>query len=77
MKAGSTTLMDYLVSHHEVGIPDEEINYFDKDLNYNKGVGWYSDWFKNYASKKIIGKKPRHIVMNQKQQSAFMSKILI
>ena len=30
MKAGSTTLMDYLVSHHEVEIPDEEINYFDK-----------------------------------------------
>ena len=57
MKAGSTTLMDYLVSHHEVGIPDEEINYFDKDLNYNKGVDWYSDWFKNYASKKIIGEK--------------------
>ena len=30
MKAGSTTLMDYLVSHHEVGIPDEEINFFEK-----------------------------------------------
>ena len=30
MKAGSTTLMDYLVSHQEVGIPKEEINYFDK-----------------------------------------------
>ena len=29
MKAGSTTLMDYLVSHQDVGIPAEEINYFD------------------------------------------------
>jgi hypothetical protein len=57
MKAGSTTLMDYLVSHQDVGIPGEEINYFDKDSNYSKGDRWYSTWFKSYASKQIIGEK--------------------
>lgn len=57
MKAGSTTLMDYLVSHQEVGIPDEEINYFDKDSNYEKGVDWYSNWFKKFGRHKIVGEK--------------------
>lgn len=57
MKAGSTTLMDYLVRHQEVGIPAEEINYFDKDSNYNKGEKWYSSWFKSYTVQKIIGEK--------------------
>lgn len=57
MKAGSTTLMDYLVSHQEVGIPAEEINYFDKDSNFLKGEKWYSTWFKTYTSQKIIGEK--------------------
>lgn len=57
MKSGSTTLMDYLYSHEEVGIPKEEINYFDKDVNYQKGIDWYSSWFKKYVSKKVIGEK--------------------
>lgn len=57
MKAGSTTLMDYLVSHPEVGIPAEEINYFDKDSNYKKGEKWYSSWFKSFTSQNIIGEK--------------------
>lgn len=57
MKAGSTTLMDYLFSHEEVGIPKKEINYFDKDVNYLKGDDWYSSWFKKYAAKKVIGEK--------------------
>ena len=57
MKAGSTTLMDYLVSHPEVGIPAVEINYFDKDSNYKKGEKWYSSWFKSYTTQNIIGEK--------------------
>ena len=57
MKAGSTTLMDYLVSHQDVGIPAEEINYFDKDSNFKKGAKWYSSWFKSYTTQKIIGEK--------------------
>jgi hypothetical protein len=57
MKAGSTTLMDYLVSHQEVGIPNEEINYFDKDSNFEKGIDWYSKWFENFSNHKIVGEK--------------------
>lgn len=57
MKAGSTTLMDYLVGHQEVGIPNEEINYFDKDENYQKGISWYSNWFRRFGDKKITGEK--------------------
>lgn len=57
MKAGSTTLMDYLVSHQEVGIPNEEINYFDKDSNYEKGPSWYSKWFRKFTNHKIVGEK--------------------
>lgn len=57
MKAGSTTLMDYLVSHQEVGIPNEEINYFDKDDNYKKGVSWYANWFNKFKDYNIVGEK--------------------
>jgi len=57
MKAGSTTLMDYLVSHQEVGIPNEEINYFDKDSNFEKGIDWYAKWFESFSKHKIVGEK--------------------
>lgn len=57
MKAGSTTLMDYLVSHKEVGIPSEEINYFDKDSNFEKGITWYAKWFEDFSNHKVIGEK--------------------
>ena len=57
MKAGSTTLMDYLAGHKEVGMPKEEINYFDKDANFEKGEQWYSKWFKRFTNSKIIGEK--------------------
>jgi len=57
MKAGSTTLMDYLVSHQEVGIPNEEINYFDKDSNFEKGIDWYAKWFEGFSKYKIVGEK--------------------
>jgi hypothetical protein len=66
MKAGSTTLMDYLVSHPEVGIPAEEINYFDKDSNYKKGEKWYSSWFKSFTSQNIIGEKTPAYCYNPK-----------
>ena len=57
MKAGSTTLMNYLRSHPEVGIPYKEVNYFSNDSRYSKGIKWYSKWFENYSSKKMIGEK--------------------
>lgn len=57
MKAGSTTLMDYLVSHQEVGIPNEEINYFDKDANFEKGITWYAKWFESFSKHKLVGEK--------------------
>ena len=57
MKAGSTTIMDYLVTHQEVGIPNEEINYFDKDSNFEKGVDWYAKWFKSFSDYRIVGEK--------------------
>ena len=34
-----------------------ESSYFDKDSNFNKGHEWYSSWFKNFTSQKIIGEK--------------------
>lgn len=57
MKAGTTTLMRYLVRNPQICIPDYEVHFFDDDKNYEKGLEWYSSHFSQSERIKAIGEK--------------------
>ncbi len=52
MKAGTTSLHHYLAEHPELSLSStKEINFFNQDSNWNKGINWYKKFFKNTALK--------------------------
>jgi len=53
-KAGSTWLHQVLQKHPDIYVtPVKETNYFD--LNYDRGIGWYEDFFQNAQQNQIVG----------------------
>ncbi|NRD20818.1 sulfotransferase domain-containing protein [Winogradskyella eckloniae] len=47
MKCGSTSLHAYLDKHPEIQMSDpKELDFFSYDKNYEKGLDWYSTFFK-------------------------------
>jgi hypothetical protein len=56
MKAGTTTVKDYLRKHSNVFIPHDELFFFSSS-DYNKGLTFYSKYFEDYSNEKIIGEK--------------------
>ena len=54
MKSGTTSLHHYLNLHHEICMSrQKELNFFNKDKNWNKGVEWYRANF--VGQEKIYG----------------------
>ena len=55
-KAGTTTLHDWLVNQSGVSLPTiKETHFFSEKEKYDKGVGWYLQWFKNSSEDAIVG----------------------
>ena len=46
MKSGTSTLADYLAMHPSIHVAPNEVHYFDKDVNFERGPEWYSDALK-------------------------------
>lgn len=59
MKAGTSTLMEYLSDHVEIFMPSRELHFFSNLYvkNYNKGIEWYAKQFENVSSEVAIGEK--------------------
>ena len=56
MKAGTTSLFQYLRAHPQVFMPwRKEIHFFSHDENWNKGIPWYEDQFANASSDHRVG----------------------
>lgn len=56
-KSGTRWLTNNLRLHPEVGMPKEELHFFDKEAHFQQGVGWYAAQFAPFAHKPIIGEK--------------------
>ena len=56
-KCGTTWLASMLRQHEDVFMPDRELHFFDKDLNFSKGLGWYESHFTEAAGQRAIGEK--------------------
>lgn len=41
MKSGTTSLIHHLSHHKYIHAPTQEVHYFNKDVNFNKGGEWY------------------------------------
>ena len=61
MKAGTTTLADYLRHHSEIYMPEEELHFFDARGGYTdrweRGVKWYEKQFESADPSDICGEK--------------------
>lgn len=54
-RCGTTWIAKCLQEHPEICTPEwKEVNFFDFDYNYNKGIGFYKSFFKGYENK-VIG----------------------
>jgi hypothetical protein len=64
-KAGTSWLHFQLKQHPEIYIPSQEIHYFDKEFNFNKGIEWYKQQFSSVTSENVIGEKtPEYLWAN-------------
>lgn len=65
MKAGSTSLHNYLNLHHDIQMSTpKELNFFSSEENFKKGVPWYKSFFKTgfkYNGESSINYTKRHI----------------
>lgn len=43
MKAGSTSLRFHLNQHAKIHLPQKELNFFNNQKNFNKGLSWYME----------------------------------
>lgn len=57
MKSGTSTLMHYMRFHPDIFMPENEVHFFNKDKNYNRGIAWYEKFFTNAKEAKAIGEK--------------------
>jgi len=53
-KSGTSTLYNYLCQHPDIYMSETKEPFFF-DFNYDKGLDYYSTFFKNYSGEKIIG----------------------
>lgn len=55
-RAGTTTLHDYLSEHEDIFMPSaKELRFFDRDENYNRGLGYYESQFEGQDGETAIG----------------------
>jgi hypothetical protein len=57
MKAGTTWLAYNLKLHPDIYMPEQEVRFFSKPENFNKGLAWYEKHFNLGIGKKAIGEK--------------------
>lgn len=63
-KSGTNSLREYLRSHPDVFMPSGEVHYFD--INFDKGIEWYQDFFKDWSGEKRIGEKTPSYMYDRK-----------
>ncbi len=56
-KAGTTWLLRQLQQHPDIFLPSQEVHFFDKRQNYEKGLSWYRQFFEDVENESAIGEK--------------------
>jgi hypothetical protein len=62
-KAGTTSLFQYLLQHHEIYFSEvKEVNYFVVDHLYARGEKYYHSFFSGFKNQKVIGSAFVHML---------------
>ncbi len=56
-KCGTTWLVAMLRQHPDVYMPEQEVHFFDKAGNYEKGIEWYASHFAGAENRRRVGEK--------------------
>src|SRR4051794_7537924 len=64
MKAGTTSLAEYLGSHPDVYVPDGEPQFFSAEHNWSRGFDWYSQQLEGGEGHKAVGEKSATYAMH-------------
>lgn len=56
-KCGTTWLRELLREHPDLFLPPNEVQFFNQEKNYARGVGWYADHFADAAPGQLVGEK--------------------
>ena len=66
-KCGTTSLHNELASHSQIfmSIP-KELEFFHDDTNFERGLKWYSQFFRDATGKKILGESSPHYLYSEK-----------
>lgn len=56
-KAGTTWLTHMLRQHPDVFMPQQEIHFFNRKRNFNRGLGWYEQYFEKAKPGQTVGEK--------------------
>ena len=54
-RCGTSWIYAQLYEHPQICMPRKEIHFFSKDENWQKGIGWYENIFKNCPKGKLRG----------------------
>ena len=57
-KCGTTSLHYFINQHKDIFMPvgkQQETHFFDTEENYQRGLSWYKECFKERSNEKIIG----------------------
>jgi Sulfotransferase domain len=67
-KSGSTWLARNLATHPDVFMPRQELHFFDKRHNFERGIGWYESQFDGADGQTSIGEKtPDYLTVDCKE----------
>lgn len=56
-KAGTTWLAHMLRQHPNVFMPQQEVHFFNFKKNFNQGINWYKQHFKDAKPGQVVGEK--------------------
>jgi len=66
-KAGTRWMLNMLVQHPDIFMPNHEVHFFDRPDNYAKGPEWYATHFEGAREEKAIGEKtPSYLILDKK-----------
>jgi hypothetical protein len=75
-KAGTRWMLNMLVQHPDIFMPDYEVHYFDRPDNHARGPQWYASHFADAQKERAVGEKtPNYLITDAEDPLAMPRRI--
>ena len=54
-KAGTTSLYNQLKQHPDIYLSEKELHFFNKKIEFDRGISYYEQYFNGHSDQKVIG----------------------